>query len=213
MGDSATYPRQGLIMVVCAPSGTGKSTLISRLREKIANFGFSISYTTRAPRGQEQDGREYHFVSREKFIAMRSRGEFAEWAEVHGNFYGTAIKPVHDMLEEGRDILFDIDVQGAMQLRKAFPNGVFVYLLPPSKAELERRLRGRGTDSDETILKRMDNALGELKQAHEFDYWIVNDDLDRAFEELKSVYFAGCTKPGLRPEMVARMIDTWRRDV
>ncbi|WP_147820912.1 guanylate kinase [Salidesulfovibrio onnuriiensis] len=210
MGDDRKYPRHGLIMVVCAPSGTGKSTLISRLREEIANFGFSISYTTRAPRGQERDGREYHFVSRDKFIAMRSRGEFAEWAEVHGNFYGTAIQPIHDMLAEGKDILFDIDVQGALQLRKAFPTGIFVYLLPPSKAELERRLRGRGTDSEESIVRRMENALGELKQAGEFDYWVVNDDLDQAFEDLKAVYHAGCNTPGLRPEMVENMINSWR---
>lgn len=212
MGEGNQAFRQGLIMVVCAPSGTGKSTLISRLREEIADFGFSISYTTRSPRGQEQDGREYHFVSRDRFIAMRSRGEFAEWAEVHGNYYGTAIQPVRDMLHAGKDVLFDIDVQGAMQLRKAFPHGVFVFLLPPSREELERRLRGRATDSAEAVAQRLDNAFGELKQAGEFDHWIVNDDLEQALEELKAVYHAGRTRPELRSGLVDNMICSWRKN-
>ncbi|KAB1443307.1 guanylate kinase [Pseudodesulfovibrio senegalensis] len=202
-------PRRGLILVICAPSGTGKSTLIARLMEEFPNFGFSISYTTREPRGQEQNGREYHFVSRDCFVAMRSRGEFAEWAEVHGNYYGTATAPVQEMLAQGRDVLFDIDVQGAMQLRKTFEDGEFVFLLPPSRSELERRLRDRGTDSDEAIERRLGNSIGELKQADRFDHWVVNDDLDEAYAELRAVYLAGRTNPALRPGMVETLVAGW----
>ena len=201
--------RLGQVFVICAPSGTGKSTLIDRLRTEFPNFGFSVSYTTRAPRGEEQTGREYHFVSRDSFVAMRSRGEFCEWAEVHGNFYGTATEPVNDMLGEGMDVLFDIDVQGAKQLRKTFYKGTFIFLMPPGRAELERRLRGRGTDSDESIAKRLANAAGELAQAEFFDYWIVNDDIDKAYEELRSVYLAGRCKPELRTDVEAILKSDW----
>lgn len=204
--------RLGQVLVVCAPSGTGKSTLISMLREEFPNFGFSVSYTTRAPRGNEQDGREYNFVSRDQFVAMRSRGDFCEWAEVHGNFYGTATKPVQEMLEAGRDVLFDIDVQGAKQLKKTFYKGTYVFLLPPSREELVRRLEGRGTDSAESISKRLDNASGELAQAKWFDYWVVNDDLDEAYQELKAVYLAGRCKPALRPGILGNIIKTWEDD-
>jgi guanylate kinase len=204
--------RLGQVLVVCAPSGTGKSTLIDMLRKEYPDFGFSVSYTTRAPRGREQDGREYNFVSRDAFVAMRSRGEFCEWAEVHGNFYGTATKPVERMLDEGRDVLFDIDVQGARQLRKTFYKGTFVFLLPPSRAELVRRLTGRGTDSEESIARRLENAAGEMAQAEFFDYWVVNDDLDTAYEELRAVYLAGRCKPSLRPGILDSILQTWRTD-
>lgn len=201
--------RLGQVLVVCAPSGTGKSTLIAMLREKYPDFGFSVSYTTRAPRGSEQDGREYHFVSRDTFVAMRSKGAFCEWAEVHGNFYGTATRPVEEMLHKGRDVLFDIDVQGAKQLRKTFYKGTFVFLLPPSREELVRRLKGRGTDSEESIAKRLSNASGELAQAEWFDYWVVNDDLNEAYRELEAVYLAGKCKPSLRPGILDNIMQTW----
>ncbi|MEZ7195788.1 guanylate kinase [Pseudodesulfovibrio karagichevae] len=204
--------RLGQVLVVCAPSGTGKSTLISMLREEYPDFGFSVSYTTRAPRGVEQDGREYHFVSRETFVAMRSKGAFCEWAEVHGNFYGTATKPVEEMLHQGQDVLFDIDVQGAKQLKKTFYKGTFVFLLPPSREELVRRLKGRGTDSEESIAKRLANASGELAQAEWFDYWVVNDDLDEAYAELKAVYLAGRCKPALRPGILDNIMQTWENN-
>jgi guanylate kinase len=204
--------RLGQVLVVCAPSGTGKSTLISMLREEFPDFGFSISYTTRAPRGAEQDGREYHFVSRDTFVAMRSRGAFCEWAEVHGNFYGTATKPVEEMLGAGQDVLFDIDVQGAKKIKKTFYKGTFVFLLPPSREELVRRLKGRGTDSEESIAKRLANASGELSQAEWFDSWVVNDDLDEAYAELRAVYLAGRCKPSLRPGILENIMDTWKQD-
>lgn len=204
--------RLGQVLVVCAPSGTGKSTLIAMLREEFPDFGFSVSYTTRAPRGEEQDGCEYNFVTREQFVAMRSRGAFCEWAEVHGNFYGTATRPVEEMLDAGRDVLFDIDVQGAKQLKKTFYKGTFVFLLPPSREELVRRLEGRGTDSAESIAKRLSNAAGELSQAKWFDSWVVNDDLGEAYQELRAVYLAGKCKPSLRPGILGNIMKTWEDD-
>lgn len=206
---SETLSRLGQVIVVCAPSGTGKSTLINMLREEFPTFGFSISYTTREPRGEEQDGREYNFVSRETFIAMRSQGEFCEWAEVHGNLYGTATAPVVKMLDEGKDVLFDIDVQGAKQLKKTFYKGTFVFLLPPSREELTRRLTGRGTDSEDSIAKRLANAQGEIAEAGFFDYWIVNDDLEQAYQELRAVFMAGACKPELRTDVEATILKEW----
>lgn len=207
MSDSVS--RLGQVLVVCAPSGTGKSTLINKLREEFPNFGFSVSYTTRAPRGDEQNGREYNFVSRDQFIAMRSQGEFCEWAEVHGNLYGTATAPVVKMLDEGKDVLFDIDVQGAKQLKKTFYKGNFIFLLPPSREELTRRLTGRGTDSEESIAKRLANAQGEIAQAEFFDYWIVNDNLEQAYQEFRAVFMAGALKPELRTDVEATILKEW----
>ena len=206
---SKTICRLGQVLVVCAPSGTGKSTLISKLREEFPNFGFSVSYTTREPRDGEQDGREYHFVSRNQFVAMRSQGEFCEWAEVHGNLYGTASSPVFKMLDEGQDVLFDIDVQGAKQLKKTFYKGNFIFLLPPSREELERRLTGRGTDSEDSIAKRLANAQGEIQQSDFFDYWIVNDDLEKAYQEFRAVFMAGALKPELRTDVEATILKEW----
>ncbi|XPV75365.1 MAG: guanylate kinase [Desulfovibrio sp.] len=202
--------RLGLVLVICAPSGTGKSTVIQKLLADFPRFEFSISWTTRAPRGEEEHGKDYFFVSREDFIEKKDAGFFAEWAEVHGNFYGTPYKPVHDMLNEGKDVLFDIDVQGAMQLQESFPEGLFVFLLPPSRTELEARLRGRGTDAEEDIVKRLDNALGEIEAAKEFNYWIINGDLEKAYEELRAVYVSGRTKPANQPLLLNRLISTWK---
>jgi guanylate kinase len=201
--------RHGIVFVLSAPSGAGKSTLVARLRQEFPEIAYSVSYTTRAPRGQEQDGTDYHFVSRERFLAMREAGEFAEWAEVHGNFYGTAKGPVLDLLAQGRDVLFDIDVQGAAQLRKAFPAAVLVFILPPSLAELERRLRGRGTDAAEVIAKRLANARAEVAAAADFDYLVVNDDLERACDELRAVYLAGRLRPAQRPGLLKSLLAQW----
>lgn len=209
MTDVRNSVRKGLVFVVCAPSGTGKSTLISKLREEFPAIGFSVSYTTREPRSGEVDGVHYHFVTRDGFVAMRSRGEFCEWAEVHGNFYGTATAPVRKMLSEGSDVLFDIDVQGAMQLRRTFPEAVFVFLLPPSREELFHRLEGRGTDSIEAVERRMANACGEMRRADEFDYWVVNDDLEKAYEELKAVYLAGRTRPTQYDDILESLLKEW----
>ena len=182
--------RSGVLLVVCAPSGTGKTTLIQRLRDEFPNFAYSISCTTRAPRGHETDGKDYHFLSVEEFLRRREAGFFAEWANVHGNYYGTPLAPVLETLKAGQDVLFDIDVQGAAQLHLSLPRGQYVFLLPPSLSELERRLRGRGTDDEASIARRLSNAASEIRQAHWFDAWIVNDNLDKAYDELRAVYLA-----------------------
>lgn len=195
--------RQGILFVISAPSGTGKSTLINRLRAEFPRLAFSVSYTTRAPRAGEENGREYHFVDAETFIRLRDAGELAEWAEVHGNFYGTSRPAVQKMLDQGRDVLFDIDVQGSRQLRRAFAHGAFVFLFPPSMRVLEQRLRGRGTETEESLAKRLANARRELEQAELFDYWIVNDDLDRAYRDLRGVYQA----EGLRKSCNAGLVE------
>lgn len=204
--------RLGLILVVCAPSGTGKSTLVKRLLQEFPRFSFSVSYTTRQPRKGEENGKDYNFISRDEFLSMRDDSLFAEWAEVHGNYYGTAVEPVRDLLNQGRDVLFDIDVQGAMQLRDSFPEGLYVFLLPPSKGELEKRLDGRGTDAPDAIAKRLDNAVGELEMAGKFDYWIVNDELDSAYDDLRAVYIAGRKKPVFRPQLLNKIITTWKKN-
>ena len=192
--------RRGLPLVICAPSGAGKTTLVSRLKAEFP-LEFSISCTTRAPRGAEQDGVDYIFLDRETFIERRDLGYFAEWAEVHGNFYGTPLQPVLDRLAEGRDMLFDIDVQGAAQLSLSLPEARFVFILPPSLEELERRLRGRGTDSEDAIRVRLSNARSEIMSSHWFDAVIVNDDLDTAYDQLRSFYLASTLQPSLMPQL------------
>ncbi len=196
--------RRGLPMVICAPSGAGKTTLVSRLTAEFP-LEFSISCTTRPPRENERDGVDYIFLSRETFLEKKDRGHFAEWAEVHGNFYGTPLQPVRDRLALGKDMLFDIDVQGAAQLSLSLPEARFVFILPPSIAELERRLRGRGTDSEEAIRVRLANARSEIMSSHWFDGIIVNDDLETAYDQLRSFYLASTLQPSLKPH-IARSI-------
>ncbi|PTN36088.1 guanylate kinase [Desulfonatronum sp. SC1] len=198
--------RQGILLVISAPSGTGKSTLINRLRVEFPRLAFSVSYTTRAPRAGELNGREYHFVDSETFNGLRDSGKLAEWAEVHGNFYGTSRPAVQAMLDQGRDVLFDIDVQGSRQLRQAFAQGAFIFLFPPSMRVLEQRLRGRGTETEESLAKRMANARRELEQADFFDYWIVNDDLDRAYQNLRGVYQAEGLRKSCNPGLVEQIL-------
>lgn len=192
--------RHGLPLVICAPSGAGKTTLVSRLTAEFP-LDFSISCTTRAPRGQERDGIDYIFLEREDFIVRRDQGYFAEWAEVHGNFYGTPLQPVREHLAQGKDILFDIDVQGAAQLSLSLPEACFVFILPPSLDVLEQRLRGRGTDSEDAIQLRLKNARTEIMNSHWFDAIIVNDNLDQAYDELRAFYIASRLHPSLRPRL------------
>lgn len=204
--DQATL-RFGVPLIICAPSGTGKTTLVQRLRQEFPNFAYSVSCTTRAPRGQEVDGKDYHFLSVEEFLRRRDAGAFAEWANVHGNYYGTPLGPVLDTLKAGRDLLFDIDVQGAAQLHLSLPRGVYVFLLPPSMSELEHRLRGRGTDEEASIARRLANADAEIRQAHWFDAWIVNDDLDAAYDHLRAVYLAATLNPAHRPALALSILE------
>jgi len=195
----------GMMLVISAPSGTGKSTLIRRLTSEFEGFAFSVSCTTRAPRPGEVDGREYHFLTQEEFLSRRERGFFAEWAEVHGNFYGTPRQAAADLMAAGRDVIFDIDVQGARQLRESMNQGCYVFVFPPSRAALEKRLTGRGTDSSETIARRLANARQEIGDSAWFDHWIVNDDLSLAYDQLRAVYLAEKTRPSYQ--------DAWRRTV
>lgn len=185
-----TKPR-GLLLVVSSPSGAGKTTLCTRLREEFPRVGFSVSYTTRMPRQGETDGVEYHFVDQPNFQEMIARDEFAEYAMVHGNLYGTSALRVSEAIEDGRDLLFDVDYQGGQRLREKFPEDVvLVFILPPSLRELERRLRGRGTDTNEVIDRRIRVAREELRHYGEYDYLVMNDDLDRAYDALRAVYLS-----------------------
>jgi guanylate kinase len=174
----------GTLFVVSAPSGAGKTTLVKQLLDRDAQVKHSVSYTTRAPRAGELDGREYNFIDIDSFLAMRGRGEFIEWAEVHGNFYGTSRTWLDAQMLAGRDILLEIDWQGAQQVRERFAEAVSIFIMPPSLAELERRLRGRGTDSEEVIQRRVAAALGEMRHVGEFNFVIINNDLQVALEDL-----------------------------
>ena len=176
----------GTLFIVAAPSGAGKTTLVGRLLKDDPQVMHSISFTTRAPRGGEENGREYQFIDVQQFLAMRERGEFAEWAEVHGNFYGTSRVWLEQHMQEGCDMLLEIDWQGAQQMRRQFPEAVSIFVLPPSIAELERRLRGRGSDSEDVIARRVAGAYDEMRHVDEFDFVIINNDLDVALGELKA---------------------------
>jgi guanylate kinase len=179
--------RRGRLFVITAPSGAGKSSLIKALLAEDPSLRLSISYTTRAPRPGESNGREYHFVDEATFLAMRSRGEFLESAEVHGNRYGTSSKVIRDALARGEDLILEIDWQGARQVRELYPDCVGVFILPPSIDELERRLRSRGQDSDAVIQRRLANARAEMMHAEEFKYAIINKDFDTARRELAKI--------------------------
>lgn len=183
----ANRAMSGTLFIVTAPSGAGKTTLVKGLLERDASVHLSISYTTRTPRPGEADGREYHFVDVAKFRELRDRGEFLEWAEVHGNYYATSRVWLQAQIEAGRDMLLEIDWQGAQQVRKAFPGAVGVFVLPPSTEELERRLRGRGTDSEDVIGRRLLAARGEMRHVAEFDYVIINNELPAALDDLVAV--------------------------
>jgi guanylate kinase len=180
----------GILYIISAPSGTGKTEVTKRLLALNPKLARSISYTTRKPRGNERDGIDYTFIDHETFTDMKDRGAFAEWAEVHGNSYGTSRSQIDTALSLGNDIVFDIDYQGARQLRVAYPNAVSIMLLPPSMSVLEQRLRGRGTDSEETIALRMNNARGEIAQYQIFDYLVVNDDLEEAVKKLSAIFIS-----------------------
>ena len=178
------------LFVVAAPSGAGKSTLVNALLEREPAISLSISHTTRPPRPGEQYGRHYYFVEREEFEREIAEGIFLEHAEVHGNLYGTSRTTVNTLLSQGRDVLLEIDWQGARQIRKTKPDCVSVFILPPSRPELERRLRGRGSDSPEVIARRLHNSREEIAHAHEFDYIIVNDNFDVALGDLQAIVHA-----------------------
>lgn len=179
-----------LVFIISAPSGSGKSTLVKRLMECDGNLEFSTSVTTRAPRKGEVNGSSYEFVSREKFLELRDSGELLEWAEVFGNFYGTSHRVLDRARERGRDLILDIDVQGAAQLKEKLPEAVTVFILPPSRQELEKRLRSRSSDPDAVIERRLRDASREVSNYASYDYVLVNDQLDRTFEKLRGILLA-----------------------
>ena len=182
--------RQGILFIISAPSGAGKTTLCKEVVDIFQNLRHSVSYTTRSPRLGEVHGRDYIFVFPAEFEKMISAGEFAEWAEVHGNLYGTAIKSLEEYRIQGIDVILDIDCQGARQLKERYGEGVFIFILPPSFHELRRRLDIRNSDSNEVKERRIRNAADEIKESRWYDYIIVNEVFSRAVEELKSVLIA-----------------------
>jgi len=199
--------QEGLLIVISAPSGAGKTTLCNGLVSRFPALKESISYTTRQPRAGEQDGVDYHFVSIERFKQMIAENGFAEWAEVHGNFYGTAIATLEQARVDGIDILLDIDCQGARILKDRGINGLFVFVLPPSMAELRRRLESRSSDAKEVIERRIARATEEIREARWYDYIVVNDRLDEAHEALASIVTAARQTTGRMLGQVSKMFD------
>ncbi len=177
----------GNLFIVAAPSGAGKTTLVRHLLESDKQIGVSISHTTRRPRPGEENGREYHFVDVPSFLERIGQGEFLEWAEVHGNYYGTSKRWIEDEMLAERDVLLEIDWQGAQPVRKVFPQAIGIFVLPPSMAILHDRLSGRGTDSEDVIARRIAAARDEMRHVDEFDYVIINDTLQQAVGDLQAI--------------------------
>ncbi|MBI3129792.1 MAG: guanylate kinase [Acidobacteria bacterium] len=186
----AVFEHRGSVFVVSAPSGTGKSTLSQRLVQSVPGLIFSISFTTRAPRPGEVDGKDYFFVDNDKFDAMVERGEFVEWVEVYGRKYGTGRTWLESVLSTGQDVLLDIETTGALNLRQAIPDAHMIFILPPSARILEARLRGRGKDSEEQIRMRMEHARHELELFEAYDHLIVNEDLEKAYRGFEAIILA-----------------------
>ncbi len=180
----------GLLVVISGPSGAGKGTICSRLKEEFKDLKVSVSATTRKPREGEEEGTSYFFINEEDFIKRINNDEFLEYAKVYGNYYGTPKSEVFKQLDEGNDIILEIDIQGALQVKKNYPKGVFIFILPPSLSELNKRIENRGTDSKEVIMKRMQCAYDELNYAFEYDYVVVNDEVETAVEKIKHIIFA-----------------------
>ena len=196
---------RGVPVVVSAPSGAGKTTLCRKVMSELGKIQFSVSYTTRPPRGHEVDGKDYHFISKNIFDEKIENGDFLEWADVHGKRYGTGRSATETWLNQGHDVFFDIDYQGGFQIRDAMEDAVLVFIVPPDLEVLEARLRGRQTDSEEQILKRLAKAQREISEAKSYDYWICNDDLERASELLKAILVAERN----RRLSKSYLVDTW----
>ena len=181
---------RGLLIVVSGASGTGKGTVCKKILTDLPEVAYSISATTRTPRPGEVDGREYYFLSVDDFKAWIADEKFLEYAEVYGNFYGTPLNKIEERLNRGEDILLEIDVQGALNVKRKCPEGIYIFLLPPSLEELKRRIEGRGTESPESLSRRLKNAVAEIKIGLEYDYVVVNDSVDEAVAEIKSILTA-----------------------
>jgi guanylate kinase len=193
----------GILYIISAPSGSGKTTLVNELRQYVPNLEFSVSFTTRSPRGSEQDGREYHFITRGEFEAMIERGEFLEFAQVFGNYYGTARTVLQQAKQRGNDVLLDIDVQGERQVKQKMPDAVSIFVLPPSRTELESRLRKRSLSenvhAEETIRRRLDTARREIEKYPNYDYILINDRLEQSVDRLQAIVLGERTKRSGKP--------------
>lgn len=182
--------KKGLLIVVSGPSGTGKGTVCGELLDSTPELAYSISATTRAPRAGEVDGKNYYFLTKERFEELISEGGFLEYANVYGNYYGTPLVKIQERLAEGNDILLEIDTQGALEVMKKCPDGLFIFLLPPSLGELERRIRGRGSETEESLKKRLGNAKAEIAIGEKYKYVVVNDTVKKAVARIKSIIVA-----------------------
>ncbi len=197
----------GRLFVISGPSGSGKSTIIRTLRNRLKNLGYSVSHTSRGPRSGERDGIDYHFVNRETFDIMIENGAFVEWAEVYHCFYGTSIAGLEEQTALGLDVLLDLDVQGAKNIKKHFDNSVLIHLLPPSLQTLEKRLKGRGTDDEEIIKKRMEAASNVIKNCVWYDYVVINDDLENAVLEVQAIITSERCRTARRMKRIEELFD------
>lgn len=197
---------KGLLIVLSGPSGAGKSTVVKKLMQQRGNIHFSVSYTTRAPRNEDIDGVTYNFVDRAEFERMIQANEFLEYAEYSGNYYGTSLKVIEEKQAAGIDVLLDIEVQGAANVRAKCPDAVLVFTIPPTYAELERRLRGRNTDDEETICKRLSRAIEEIREIAKYDYLVVNDQVDNAVAELDVIMSAAQCRVSARQEIIDNFV-------
>lgn len=188
---SSSEKKSGQLFIIAAASGTGKTSLVTKLLEEVPSLEFSISHTTRPPRSEEVDGKHYHFINQPEFFQMQQAGDFLESAYVHGNYYGTSKAGVQQQMDEGKDVLLEIDWQGARQLKEIWPSIISIFILPPSFEELAKRLHTRGQDSEEVIQERLKMANEEMAHFDEFDHWLVNDDFNDTFQKLKATIKQG----------------------
>ncbi|MEE9911969.1 MAG: guanylate kinase [Deltaproteobacteria bacterium] len=206
-------PDQGLFIVLSAPSGTGKSSICRRLLAACPEIKFSVSYTSRTPRPNEVNGKDYFFISREDFQKRIDQGEFVEWVENYGNFYGTSGKSMNEILNSGKDMLLDVEPRGAREIKKKFDNGVFIFVLPPSLDELLNRLEKRGHESPEVIKRRFTQAESEFKEVLWYDYTVFNEHLETAVKQVISIYRAEKCKTGRLHDKIDRFFNHINRDV
>ncbi|MDQ1336593.1 MAG: guanylate kinase [Thermodesulfobacteriota bacterium] len=197
----------GILFVISAPSGGGKSTIAAAIRQRVEGLGYSISHTTRKPRSDEQDGVDYHFVDEKTFTQMIDGGAFLEWARVYDHLYGTSLSGIRELMASGRDILLDVDVQGGRNIKTRFPESILIFLVPPSLIVLEQRLRKRGTDDEAVIRGRMEQAADDIRACAGYDYIVVNDRLEKAIDETQSIIISGRCLTHRQLPQIKRMFD------